>query len=91
MFRVLLIPEAMIKDVRCIKYEKKKQKSREVSEVVSSVDPTSLQELRDEIAAAKSTADEAEATANEAKKESADQSAEEDDLHKERTTIKSPR
>jgi hypothetical protein len=47
------------------KYELKKRESREVSEVVSSFDPSILQELRDEIAAPKATADEA-------KKDSAD-------------------
>jgi hypothetical protein len=43
--------ESMKKDLRCIKYELKKLKSREISEVVSRVDPFVLQELRDEIAA----------------------------------------
>jgi hypothetical protein len=37
--------EPMTKDVQCIKYEMKKLKSREVSEVVSSGDPTILQEF----------------------------------------------
>jgi hypothetical protein len=43
----------MTKDVQCMKYEKEQQKSREVSEIVSSFDPSILQELRAEIVAAR--------------------------------------
>jgi hypothetical protein len=57
--------ESIKKDLRCIRYELKKLESREVSEAVSSFDPSILQEIRDEIAAPKATADEA-------KKDSAD-------------------
>jgi hypothetical protein len=54
-----------------MKYEKKKSKSREVSEVVSSVDPSILCELRDEIADVKGAAEDATAAADEGKKGSA--------------------
>jgi hypothetical protein len=64
--------ESIKRDLQCIKYELKKLKSREVLEVVSSFDPSILQELRDEIAAAKPRADKAKATADEGKNESAD-------------------
>jgi hypothetical protein len=47
------------RDLRCIKYEMKKLKSREVSEVGLCVDASVLQELRGEVAAAKSVADKA--------------------------------
>jgi hypothetical protein len=54
-----------------MKYEKKKPKSPEVSEVVSSFDPSILCERRDEIADVKGAAEDAKATADEGKKESA--------------------
>jgi hypothetical protein len=60
----------MPKDVQCMKYEKKKPKSPEVSEVVSSFDPLILCELRDEIADVKGAAEDAKAMADEGKKES---------------------
>jgi hypothetical protein len=43
--------DSIKKTLQCIKYELKKLKSTEVSEIVSSVDPSVLQELRDDIAA----------------------------------------
>jgi hypothetical protein len=61
--------ESMTKDVWCMKYEKKKPKSREFSEVVWSFDPSILRELGNEIADAKGAAEDAKATANEGKKE----------------------
>jgi hypothetical protein len=60
------------KDLRCIKYELKKLKSQEVSDVVSSVDPSILKELRDNLGVAMSAADDANVTADEAKEGSAD-------------------
>jgi hypothetical protein len=65
-------PESMTKDVQCMKYEKKKPKSHEFSEVVPSFDPSILRELRDEIAYAKGAAEDAKATADEGKNDSAD-------------------
>jgi uncharacterized coiled-coil DUF342 family protein len=50
----------------------KKAKSREVCQVVSNVDPSILQKLRNEIAAMKSKADEAKATTDETHEDSAD-------------------
>jgi hypothetical protein len=64
--------ESMTNDVRCMKYEKLQPKSREFSEVISSFDPFILRELRDEIAYAKSAAEEAKATADEGEKDSVD-------------------
>jgi hypothetical protein len=60
------------RELRRMRSEMETLKSEEVSDDVSSVDSSVLQELRDEIAVAKSTADKAKATAGEAKKDSAD-------------------
>jgi hypothetical protein len=62
----------MMKNVRCMKYEKKKPKSREASGVASSVDPSFLRELRDKMADAKGAAEDAKATVDEGKKKPAD-------------------
>jgi hypothetical protein len=68
----VLDSELIMQYLQCIKYELKKLKSQEVCEVVLSVDPSVLKELRDEIAAAKSAADDAKATVDRAKNESTD-------------------
>jgi hypothetical protein len=60
------------KYLQCIKYELKNLKSREVSEVVSSVNPSVLRELRDDIGAVMSVTDDAKATADEVEEGSAD-------------------
>jgi hypothetical protein len=60
------------KHLRCIKYKFKNLKSREVSEVVSSVDRSVLRELLDDIGAAMSAADGAKVTADEVKEGLAD-------------------
>jgi hypothetical protein len=68
----LINSKSIKKDLRCIKYELKKLESREVSEVVSSFDSLILQELRDEIAAPKATADEAKKDSVDAKDAASD-------------------
>jgi hypothetical protein len=54
-----------------MKYEKKKPKLREVSEIVSSFGPSILCEPRDAITDVKGAAEDAKARADEGKKESA--------------------
>jgi hypothetical protein len=64
--------ELLKKNLPCIKYEIKRLKMREISEVVSSIDPPILQVLRDEITATKSRAGEAKATTDEANQDLVD-------------------
>jgi hypothetical protein len=68
----VLDSELIMKDLQCVKYDMKKLKSREVCTVISSVDPSVLKELGDEIAAVNSAADDAKATVDGAQKKSAD-------------------
>jgi hypothetical protein len=68
----VLYSESITKRVQYIKYDLKNLKSQEVSEVVSSVDPSFLRELRDDIGAAMSAPDDAKATVDEIKEGSED-------------------
>jgi hypothetical protein len=68
----VLYSESITKYIRCINYELKNLKSREVSEFVWSMNPSVLRELRDDLGAAMSAADEAKAAADEVKEGSAD-------------------
>jgi hypothetical protein len=64
--------ELIAKNLQCIKYELKKLKSGEVSEVVSSVDPPVLEEFRGKIGVVIPAADDAKAMVDEVTGGSAD-------------------
>jgi hypothetical protein len=68
----VLDSESVKKDLQCTKYEMKKQKSPEVSEVVLIVDPSVLKFFQNDFAAAKSAADDAKTTGDEIQKESSE-------------------